>query len=273
MKTSGNPANMHLARPASTISSADDVYRRAAMFVSAFNADMALSPPLDVSLVVPRKPFTRSIGSVQGKHAPISSESDNHRVTIHLNTPDLVGIPTLALQGWLDAELAAVVIGRQHGLHRYNFKRDILPIFQVSGMAVQFVRYLVAHLEKCLKSALLTDMILEMQHGLPLAYYHYLKTAPAVGEKQDYLKSAPHKWMRAIVVCKKCQAFLPVALLDAAGYLPTLRSFWWQCHRYIFPEDRELMQKLAATFFSHRHDRFAAQMVAAFKTIASDLLV
>lgn len=263
---------MHLATPESTILSADDVSRRAEMFVRAFEADMADSTPLDVSLVIHRKPCTRSVESVHGKQAPISSESDDQNITIHLNTPDLVGIPTLALQGWLDAELAAVVIRRQHRLQRYNFKRDILPIFQVSGMAVQFVRYLVAHLEKCLKSALLTDMILEMQHGLPLAYYHYLKTVPAVGEKQDYLTSAPHRWMRAIVVCKTCKAFVPVALLDAGGYLPTLRSFWWQCHTYILPEDRALMQKLAATLFSHRRDAFAKQMVAGFSTIATDLL-
>ena len=119
----------------------------------------------------------------------------------------------LALQGWLDFELAAAVIRRQQTLYRYNFKRDILPLFQVSGMAAQFIRYLVSHLEDCLKRALRADMILNMNHGLPLAYFYYLMTVPSAAEKRSYQKLVPHKWTRAIFVCKKSKEFVPVALL------------------------------------------------------------
>ena len=103
-------------------------------------------------------------------------------------------------------------------------------------MAAQFIRYLVSHLEDCLKRALRADMILNMNHGLPLAYFYYLITVPSAAEKRSYQKLVPHKWTRAIFVCKKSKEFVPVALLDAGGYLPTLASFWWRCHAYLLPK-------------------------------------
>ena len=255
-----------------TILNADDLALRASMFVEAFEEDIALSAPLNVSLSFHRNPSTPLAEGADKMRPPVFSESDNHRIIIHLNVSDLVGIPSLALQGWLDFELAAITIRRQHILYRYNFKKDILPLFQVSGMAVQFIRYLVFHLEDCLKRALCTDMILKMEHGLPLAYYYYMITAPSAEEKQSYQKLVPHKWTRAIFVCKKSKEFVPVSLLDTGGYLPLLASFWWRCHAYLQPEDRKLMQKLAAVFLSNRQHRFSDQMVAAFEAIKSDLL-
>jgi hypothetical protein len=254
------------------ILNADELALRAAMFVEAFEEELAPSLSLNVSLSFHRHLSTRLAENAEKKHSPVFSELDNHRIMIHLNIPDLVGIPSLALQGWLDFELAAAVIRRQHKLYRYNFKRDILPLFQVSGMAAQFIRYLVSHLEDCLKRALRADMILNMNHGLSLAYYYYLMTVPSDDEKLSYRKLVPHKWTRAIFVCKKSKEFVPVALLDAGGCLPSLASFWWRCHAYLLPEDRQLMQKLAAAFLSHRRDRFSDQMVAAFEAVKSDLL-
>lgn len=263
---------MQSVRPGDTILNADDLVRRATEFVEAFKEDIALAAPLNVSLCFHKNASIRLARGADPVQSPLFPESDNHRTRLHLSIPDLVGIPTLALQGWLDLELAVIVLERQQALHRYNFRRDILPMLPVSGMAVQFIRYLVSHLEGCLKTALGADMIIEMQHGLPLAYYYYLATAPSAEEIQSYQKSVPHQWTRAIFICKKSKAFLPIALLDAGGHLPTLATFWWHCHAYILPEDRQLMHTLAAAFLAHRHDRFSQQMVAAFEAIRSDLL-
>jgi hypothetical protein len=255
-----------------TISNAEDLALRAATFAEAFEENVALSAPLNVSFSLHRNPSTPLTEGVNQAHPPVFSESDDHRIIIHLSIPDLVGIPSLALQGWLDFELAAIVIQRQHTLYRYNFKQDILPLFQVSGMAAQFIRYLVSHLEDCLKRALRTDMIIKMEHGLPLAYYYYLMTVPSAEEKQSYQNLVPHNWTRAIFICKLSKEFLPIAFLDAGGYLPTLASFWWRCHAYLLPEDRKLMQKLVAAFLSNRQHRFSDQIVALFDAIKSDLL-
>jgi hypothetical protein len=255
-----------------TILNADDLALRAAMFVEAFEEGIAPSAPLNVSLALHRNPPTRLVAGASQIHPSVFSESDDHRIIIHLNIPDLVGISTLALQGWLDFELAAVIIRRQDNLYRYNFKQDILPRFQVSGMAAQFIRYLVFHLEDCLKRGLRTDMILKMEHGLPLAYYCYLMTVPSAEQKQSYQNLVPHNWTRAIFICKKSKEFVPIALLDAGGYLPTLASFWWRCHTYLLSEDRKLLQKLAAVFLSNHHHRFSDQMMALFDAIKSDLL-
>jgi hypothetical protein len=267
-----NIPSTQLVKREDTILNADDLALRAAMFVEAFEEGVALSAPLNVSLSLHRNPSTRLAEGASQIHPPVFSESDDHRIIIHLNIPDLVGIPTLALQGWLDFELAAIIIRRRHTLYRYNFKQDILPLFLVSGMAAQFIRYLVSHLEDCLKRALRTDMILKMEHGLPLAYYYYLMTVPSAEEMQSYQNLVAHNWTRAIFICKKSKEFVPIALLDAGGYLPTLASFWWRCNGYLLPEDRKLMQKLAAAFLSNRHQRFSDQMVAAFDAIKSDLL-
>ena len=255
-----------------TILNADDLAHRAAIFVEAFVEGVAHSAPLNVSLSLHRNPLTRLAEGASYIHPPVFSESDDQRIKIHLSIPELVGIPTLALQGWLDFELAAIVIRRQHTLYRYNFKRDILPLFQVSGMAAQYIRYLVSHLEDCLKRALRTDLILKMDHGLPLAYYYYLMTLPSGEDKQSYQNLVPHNWTRAIFICKKSKEFVPITLLDAGGYLPTLASFWWRCHAYLQPDDRKLMQKLADVFLSNCHHRYSDQMVAAFEAIKSDLL-
>jgi hypothetical protein len=263
---------MQLLKREDTILNADDLALRAAMFVEAFEEDIAFSAPLNVSLSFHRNPSPRLAEGANQMQPPVHSESDNHRIMIHLSIPDLIGIPTLALQGWLDFELAAIIIRRQQTLYRYNFKRDILPLFQVSGMAAQFIRYLVSHLEDCLKSALRADIILNMNHGLSLAYYYYLMTVPSAEEKQGYQNLVAHNWTRAIFICKKSKEFVPVTLLDAGGYLPTLASFWWRCHAYLQPEDRKLMQKLAAVFLSNHQHRFSDQMVAAFAAIKSDLL-
>lgn len=264
---------MQLVKREDIILNADALALQATMFVEAFEEDLALSLPLNVSLSFHRDSATRLAEGADKIPPPVFSESDNHRIIIHLNIPDLVGIPSLALQGWLDFELSTIIVRRQHTLYRYNFRRDILPLFQVSGMAVQFIRYLVFHLEDCLKRAIIADMILKMEHGLSLAYYYYLMTAPSDEEKQNYQKLVSHKWTRAIFVCQKSKEFVPVALVDSGGYLPALASFWWRCHAYLLPEDRKLMQKLAAAFIPYRRHRFSDQMVAAFEALKSDLLI
>lgn len=264
---------MHSVKGADIISTADDLALRAAGFVKVFAEKLALAAPLNVALAFHRDQANRLAEGAAKTTPPVYSESDDHRSVIHLSTPDLIGIPSLALQGWLDSELAAIVIQRRHTVYRYNFKREILPLFQVSGMAVQFIRYLVSHLEDCLKSAIRAEIIIGIEHGLPLAYYCYLMTAPSAEEKQDYQNLLPHKWTRAIFMCKKGKEFLPVALLDAGGYMPALASFWRRCHAYLQPEDRELLQKLAAAFRAHRQHRFSDQMAAVFEVIKSDLLI
>lgn len=256
-----------------TILNADDLALRAAMFVEAFEDGIALSAPLKVSLSLHRNPSPRLTEDANNMPLPVRSESDGRRIILHLSIPDLVGIPALALQGWLDFELASIIIRRQHTLYRYNFKQDILPLFQVSGMAVQFIRYLVFHLEDCLKRAISTDIIQKMEHGRPLAYYYYLMTAPSAEEKQSYQNLIPHKWTRAIFICKKSKDFVPVTLLDAGGYLPALASFWRRCHAYLLPEDLELMQDFVSAFLTNRQHRFADQIVAAFEAIKSSLLI
>ncbi len=262
---------MQPVTPTDIILNADELSRLAISFVAVFEKKLAPSAPLDATLAFHREP-SRTEGREQARPAVFSEWTDD-RIVIHLDIPSLVGIPSPALQGWLDFELAAIVIRRQPALYRYNFKRDLFPLFPVSGTAVQFIRYLVSHLEACLKRAGRTELILTMGHGQSLAYYHYQTAASSDEEIRSYQKLAPHKWMRAIYVSKKSKEFVPVALLDAGGCLPGLASFWWRCHAYLLPEDRKIMQKVAAAFLAHRHDRFSDQMVAAFKAVRSDLLI
>ena len=113
-----------------TILNADDLAVQAAMSVEAFKAEFALSAPLNVSLSFHRNPSIRQAEGSDKMRPPVFSESDDHRVMLHLNIPDLVGIPTLALQGWLDFELAATVIRRQQTLYRYNFKGTSCRFFR-----------------------------------------------------------------------------------------------------------------------------------------------
>ncbi len=210
------------------------------------------------------------------KGEPILSHPQNKNdispLTLHLYQPSLIDIPALALQGWLDLALAVQVIKCRPTEGRFNFKREILPLINVSGMATQVMRYLVFQLEISLQQVMAVKLILDMAHDQSLLYYFYFRIAPSEEDEKNYKNLVPHHWTRSIFLCKKLRQHTSVALLARQGEFVTLNSFWWSCHDYFLPEDRNLIEELAE--ISHRFEQmsFSDQLVAMFKKLKTHLL-
>lgn len=258
--------------PNATISDAEALSEYASNFISEFKNKFSEDRPLNVDCIIRQIPsgFTRT--SDGQNLSPVYTQLEGSRLKIHLYRPALIGIPAMALQGWLDLELAYHVLNLRRDAFQFNFQRNILPLINVSGMALQVMRYLVSHLEAGLKQAMAVQMVLDMVHGQSLFYYYYWHIGPCEADKDSYRHLVAHHWTRAIFICKKSRDYVAVALLARQGLFAELKSYWWACHDYILPEDRHLMDELAA--ISHEFDqmRFSERLIAMFKTVQSYLL-
>jgi len=257
----------------STVSSMDELSSLASRFVTEFETALSLKHPLNVELLLHQ---TRS--GLTGKHIDQSrpvvvTEQNGAEIVLHLHESDLVGIPVSALQGGLDLELAAIVLGHQIEKFQFNFKREILPLFNISGTALQVIRYLVFHLETIIKRVGAVQLVLDMDHGPPLCSYYYFTTSPSREDRESYEKLVPHHWTRAIFISKKCKVHAAVTLLARQGIFAGLDTYWWTCHDYFLPEDMRLMKELAEIAARFNQIGFSEQVVALFKTIKSALLI
>ena len=202
------------------------------------------------------------------------AHSDRGRsfITIHLYEPALFGIPALALQGWIDLILARHIISNHDNNHQFNFRRSILPLMNVSGMAKQVIRYLVFHLENGLKQAKSARLVLDMAHDQELLHYLLFRISPSKDDQDNYNHLIPHHWTRAIVVCKKFQEYAVVSLLQQRSQFGEITSFWRSSHDYLLPEDIYLLKRLADISNSENETSYSDQLITMFKVVHTHLL-
>jgi len=129
--------------PDSTISDAAALSEYASIFIAEFKESFSGEQPLSVDYTLHQSPSAFPGASDDQIPSCVYSQKRGARLNIHLYQPALIGIPTLALQGWLDLELASHVLTCRPDALQFNFRRDILPLIDVSGMAVQVMRYLL----------------------------------------------------------------------------------------------------------------------------------
>lgn len=258
--------------PDTTIKSTEALSRYTSFFIKEFQNNFAGERFLAVDYVVHESlsPFPGRKGEAITSQSP--TKTDISPLTLHLYQPDLIGIPVLALQGWLDLELAGQTVKYRPVKNRFNFKRDILPLINAGGMAIQVMRYLVFHLEASLNQVMAVRVVLDMAHAQSLFYYYYQTINPSDEEKRSYKNLVPHHWTRAIFLCSKLKDHAAVTLLARQGVFIELKTFWWSCHDYFLPEDKRMMEDL--TDISHRFEKMPVsdQLVAMFKTVKLHLL-
>ncbi len=263
----------HLPDLNSTVSSVDALSQLASRFMAEFEKGFSLRGPLNVEFVLhqTRSGFPGRPGGPLT--SPVISKQDGHRALIHLYGPGLMDIPIPALQGWIDLELAALSLSLQDGAFKFNFNREILPLMDVSGAAKQFIRYLVFNLETLVKRIQAVQLLLDMDHGLPLCAYYYTTISPSGDDKENYENLLPHRWTKAIFICKKCKEYNPLIFLAQQGIFTELETYWWACHDYILPEDRRLMEGLADISLRSDDSSFSEQIVLLFQAVKSNLLI
>jgi hypothetical protein len=256
-----------------TVSSVEVLSQLASRFIGEFEKRLSPDRPLDVDLVLheTRSGFT---DPPTGCSRPmVLAKQEGTRTILHLCGPDLVGIPVSAFQGGLDLALAAVVLGRRKDEFQFNFRREILPLMNVSGTAKQVIRYLVFHLEAVVKQHKAVELVLDMAHGLPLCAYYYTLISPSNEDRENYGNLVPHHWTRAIFISKQCKEHTAVVFLAQQGIFAELEAYWWACHDYILPEDKRLMKELGRISNKTNPMGFSKRVVALFETIKSNLLM
>ena len=204
---------------------------------------------------------------------PLRSTLENQKLTVHLSEKALRDISPLALQGWLNMDLARRQIELEPRAYRINFEREIRPLFNISGSGVHMVRHMVAHLENSLKNLIAAQIVIEIGNIRPLLFYYHYKISPSVEEMENYQRLFPHHWIRALFLCKKNKGFLPVALLADTGTAAELESYWWHCHAYMSPQDRRLLKTLYRFSNQNSVKNFSENLVEMFKFVKSQLLI
>ena len=257
----------------STVSNVDTLAQLASHFIREFEKKVSPDRSLDVGLVLHQTRSEFTDPPMESPRPVVLTKQDGARTILHLYGPDFVGIPVSALQGGLDLALAAIVLGRREDEFQFNFKREILPMINVSGTAKQVIRYLVFHIEAIVKQVNAVELVLGMAHGLPLCAYYYTIISPSNEDKEDYGNLVPHRWTRAIFICKKCKEHSAVVFLAQQGIFAELETYWWACHDYILPEDKRLMKELADIAGRFSRMRFSKQIVALFEAVKSNLLI
>ena len=228
------------------------------------------SPPLWISGLT----ATKKINDQRSSHvSPVYATLENQNLTIYLRDEALLGIPQLALQGWLDMELARCQLELEPTTYRVNFDKEIRPLFYTGGSGLHLVRHMVVHLETSLKNLIAAQIVIEIGDGRPLLYYYTYKITPSVEEKENYRRLFPHHWIRAIFLCKKNKGFAPVALLADKGIAAELESYWWDCHAYISPEDKRFLKTIFRLSKQNPVKHFSETLVEMFKFVKSQLLI
>ncbi len=202
---------------------------------------------------------------------PIHSIIKNNCLTINLCEEILKGIPVLALQGWLDRELASYLMEARKELYQFNFSRQILPFFPVSGSAVNLIRHMIEHLKSGLKGYDATKIIIDLDHGMSQVYYHFFKINPSPEEKYNYQQIIQHNWIRASFLCQKLNEFMSICLLADRdiGFSRNLKSYWWKYNEYMLLEDKTLLEQIAAIPDKYVRKSFSYKLIEMFRKIQS----
>lgn len=253
----------------SVISTPQELTEHITCCVDQFCRQMAFPTAVDIR-IVQHPPENRQHPP---RVSPLAATLDDRKLRIHLSEASLLGMSPLALQGWLDMELARRHLELEPELYRVNFDRDIRPHFYISGAGTHMVRHLVVHLETSLRNLIAAQQVIEIGHSEPLLYFFHYRITPSTAERENYQRLFPYHWIRAIFLCKKNKGFSPVALLADQGIAAELAAYWWNCHAYLEPEDKRFLQTL---FGLSKHDpfkHFPETLVEMFKFVKTQLLL
>ena len=253
----------------STISTPSELAKLTIRFIDQFCGQMAFPSALDIHVDRHPKDTTDRSPHSGLLHTTLA----NQKLTIHLYEKALVDITPLALQGWLNMELARRQLELEPSTYRVNFNKEIRPIFSMSGSSLHMVRHIVAHLETSLKNLIAAQMVIEIGNSRPLLYYYTYKISPSVEEMENYQRLFPHQWIRAIFLCNKNKGFTPVALLADKGMAAELESYWWSCHAYISPQDKRFLKTLFSLSNQNPVRYFSETLVEMFNFVKLQLLV
>lgn len=238
-------------------------------FVNEFLREVEIYPPIviDISFYPSHAAYQTEIK--MSHLGPVYSERQDNCLTIHVCEEALMGIPLLALKGWLDQELTCCLLKLQPEFYQFNFNKQILPLVPVSGSAVNLLRHMVEHLKYGLNRFLVTRMIIDSGHGLSQVCFYSFKMNPSSEERDNYHRIIPHHWIRASFLCEKFKEFMPISLLADRNitFSRDLKSVWWKHHEYLTHEDRILLEDLVIIPDKYSDAPYSVKLIEMFRKL------
>lgn len=195
-------------------------------------------------------------------------------LVFHLVGEALRSWPLPAVRGWIQRQAADGRLKLELGPAPFNFHRQILPLFPVSGSAVALIRQIVEQLKEALEAFLTTRILLDL--GLVEAQCHFyaFRLKGPAGDPALYREALPHGWVRASFLGGRLQDFLALSLLAGRGPAAgsALKRRWWQAHDFFVREDQALLEELALRVMEQGPDPFPELLAGMFVRFRDALL-
>lgn len=225
---------------------AEELRRHSRIYAEEFLKKADSLAPLVVDFSFCPAPMPHDKGYKRTFLKPIYSEEYSNRLTIHICEEYMKEITLPAFQGWIDQELARCILKRKPDIKQFNFSKQILPLFPISGAGINFIRHLVEHIKIGLELYLATNIIIEIGHGIHQAYFYFYKINLQSEEGDNYRRIISHGWIRASFLSRKLKEIMPIKLLAKKNisFSRELESSWWQYHQYLVKEDRRSIKEI-----------------------------
>ena len=191
-------------------------------------------------------------------------ESEDDQGMIQICEEDLLGIPVLALQGWINQVLSYHSLENEPEILQFNFSDLIKPLFPTLGLAEDIIRQLVKGLHSGMKAYLATRKVVDMGDALAQVHFYFYRINPNSEEMVNYQLMLPHQWIRLLFLSRKLEEFLPIYFLNNMGFSSELKLFWSKSHGYLLSADRNLLEELAMVTTGKARKHYAETIVKMF---------
>jgi hypothetical protein len=200
---------------------------------------------------------------------PLSIRHDRGELICTLHLAGLAEVPEAALQGWVDMALAKAFMERDSHRYHLNFSRQILPLFPVSGSAVNFIRYIVECLSRGLKRYIATKTLITMGHGPLQAHFLFFKMYFPREDVSTCRMVAPHLWTKAVFLCRRLETYMALWVLSRhdVAFSFRLQEAWNQAHEYLTLEDKAFLHEIGSIPERKPGTSYADNMVEMFLTV------
>ena len=206
--------------------------------------------------------------------APIVLEEKGDELVLHLCRELLRPAPERAIKGWLHHVLGHYQLSKQRAFSPFNFSRQILPLFPVTGSAVNLIRQIVERLKNGLEAFLTIRWIAAIGLGEEqVSLFSYRLKILAEG-METYHLAIPHPWIRAACLSGFLQHFLAITCLEGQDLSAAreLKSQWWRRHALLLREDQALLEEMALVPLERGSRPFPALLAELFQLLRSNLL-
>ena len=191
-------------------------------------------------------------------------EIENDQRMIQMCEEDLMGIPVLALQGWINQVLSFHSLENEPEIIQFNFSDLIKPLFPTLGLAENIIRQLVEGLHSGMKAYLAARKVVDMGDALAQVHFYFYRINPNSEEMVNYQLMLPHQWIRLLFLSRKLEEFLPIYFLNNMGFSSELKFFWSKSHGYLLSADKNLLEELAMVTAGKTSKHFADTIIKMF---------